>query len=195
MYVSKGNLNVAVHCWSQEHVALTAVEAATLMGAFMLQPWCLCGRGERPQRTTKRECQRTRDVWFWQSILYAHTAIASAFTGVQRVNCDAAQRHTLGCIQGSHVTWAGPRWTWFYYTDPVTHVASPSASFRRLLEDMQRGKEPDWMAVRQVFPPVNHSPPKCSMMRGVSRGVQGGNGWKRTQCHTCYTDICAHQLS
>lgn len=140
-------------------------------------------------------CQRNWDIWFWQSILYAHTVIATVFTGLLRVNREAAQKHTLGCIQGSYVTWASPWRTWFYYTGPVTHIASPSASFRRTLEDVQRGKEPDWMAVRQVFPPVNHSPPKCAMMRDVSRGMRGGKGWKRTQCHTCYTDIYAHQLS
>lgn len=100
-----------------------------------------------------------------------------------------------GTYTGSYVTWAGPCRTWFYYTGPVTHIASASASFRRTLEDKQDGKEPDWTAVRQVFPPVNHRPPKCSMMRDVSRGAQGGNGWKRTQCRTCYTDICGHQLS
>lgn len=141
-------------------------------------------------------CQRTWDIWFWQSeILYAHTVIATIFTGLLRVNRDAAQKHTLGCIQGSYVTWASPWQTWFYYTGPVTHIASPSASFRRTLEDVQRGKEPDWTAVRQVFRPVNHSPPKCAMMQDVSRGMRGGKGWKRTQCHTCYTDIYAHQLS
>lgn len=68
----------------------------------------------------KKKCFRRKhnklhawDMWFWQSILYAHTVIATVFTGVLRVNCVAAQKHTLGCIQGSYMTWAGPWRTWF----------------------------------------------------------------------------------
>lgn len=121
-------------------------------------------------------CQRTWNIWFWQSIFYAHTVIATVFTEVLRVNCDAAQKHTLGRIQGSYVTWAGPWRTWFYYTGPVTHIASPSASFRRTLEDMQRGTEPDWTAVRQAFPPVNpvHRNAQWCEMSPEACGVEMG---------------------
>lgn len=35
-----------------------------------------------------------------------------------------------GCILGSYVTWAGPWWTWFYYTGPVSQTTSQSASFQ-----------------------------------------------------------------
>lgn len=94
---------------------------------------------------------------------------------------------TEGHILGSYVTWAGPRWTQFYYTGPVSQTASQSAAFRKKglerVKTCSAKKEPDWTAVRQVFPPVNHSPQKRSMMRDLSRVPQGGTGWKRTQCH------------
>lgn len=40
-------------------------------------------------------------------------------------------RDMEGCMLGSYVTWAGPWWTRFYYTGPVSQTASQSASFRK----------------------------------------------------------------
>lgn len=98
-------------------------------------------------------------------------------------------RDMEGCMLGSYVTWAGPWWTWFYYTGPVSQTASQSASFRKRLgesEDTHWETKPDWTAVRQVFPPVNHSPQNRSNDAG---SLKRPAGWNWVQ-----EDLMSHSL-
>lgn len=78
-------------------------------------------------------CQRITDIWLWQNIFQ----IFLSYSGFSFSFCFffflvvVLSRDTQGCIPGSYVTWAGPWWTRFYYTSPVSHIASQSASLRR----------------------------------------------------------------
>lgn len=140
--------------------------------------WYLC-----VHRVAMPTCQRIWDIWLWQNILHTHTVISVtlAFFG-----CSPERRLWFlaetrkGCILGSYVTWAGPWWTWFYYTGPVSQTTSQSASFQeegweRVETHMQREREPEWTAVRQVFPPVNHSPQNRSNDAGCLERPAGWN--------------------
>lgn len=137
-------------------------------------------------------CQRIWDIWSWQNIFHTHTVISVTrwlFWLQSWASAVMPCRDTGGCILGSYVTWAGPWWTWFYYTDPVSQTASQSASFRERLgesEDARWEKEPDWTAVRQVFPPVNHSPQNRSNDAGSLRRPAGWNWVKE--------DLMSHLL-
>lgn len=96
------------------------------------------------------------------------------------------------CMLGSCVTWSGPWWTWFYYIGPVSQTASQSGSLgKRLGEsgDTRWQKGVDWMAVRQVFCPFNHTSTEVLKLQDLLRGLQRRSGWGRTSRHTRSTDI------
>lgn len=132
----------------------------------MPHPWYRCG--QRAMET----CQRTWDVWFWHRILYAQTVFSTVFTGVLRVNRDAAQKH----IYWGHMwPWTSPWRTWFYYTGPVTHIASPSASFRRTLED-KAGRKAARLNGSKTSIPSSQS--QSSEMLNDAGCLQRDAGWK-----------------
>lgn len=119
---------------------------------------------------------------FWLRLNIFHTVISVTlwlFSPLQSWASSVMQsRDAEGCILGSCVTWAGPWWTWFYYAGPVSQIASQSVSGRgweRVKTHTEREGGPDWTAVRQVFPPVNHYPQSRSNDAGSLKRPTGRN--------------------
>lgn len=92
-------------------------------------------------------------------------------------------RDMEGCIPGSYVTPSGPWWTWFYYIGPDSHAASQFwkkvvRERRRTLTEGARlnGSKTSVLCTQSQ----STEPLKWCRMQDLSRGLQGGTGWRRT---------------
>lgn len=187
----KSVLNNEIKLWQQ----LFCFVCINRRSCLCIRAWCwcvifVCSHCAMPTR------QRIWDIWLWQNIFHTHTVISVtlwSFFGcrpVHRLWCSAERETRRDVYRGSYATWAGPWWTRFYYTGPVSQTASRSVSFggkswERVKTRAER-RSPRCTAVRQVFPPVNHNPQNCSNDAGSLKRPAGWNWVKK--------DLMSHSL-
>lgn len=97
------------------------IKMTILAAERRLDVWCPCVRAQRYLHVKG----------WWQNILHTHTVISVTLGLHSRISTAMPRGDKEGHILGSYVTWAGPWWTWFYYTGPVSQAASQPASLRK----------------------------------------------------------------
>ena len=109
---------------------------------------------------------------------YSHFCHTPEFFWLESCASTVMQRgDTEGCIPGSYVTWAGLWWTWFYYTAPVSQFRG--GGWERVKTHTERrsptARQTDEYSLQSI---TTHR--TAQMMQDLSRGLQGGTGWRRT---------------
>lgn len=158
--------------------------------------WYLCAHSELRLNVKGSEtfdCDRISSIRI--QLFLSHSAFSGCKSWAQTVmQC----RHTEGCILGSYVTWAGPWWTWFYYTGPVSQTASQSVSFRKRLGEWRHTqREGTRLNGSKTSIPSSQSQSTellkwCRISQGTC-GVELGEGGPNVK--TRYTVVDSSQLS